>query len=441
MVDLIEPRAAALLFTTHREAQQPGKRLPYLAFEELAGPGLHSEVGADGCRRSAWITTRGETVRLDWSLAHDTYIVRLSLGLPGTQPASAWSEVNRSLDDILSSVFSRPDQPLPWAATRIFSAQAARGIKSEDLHEVVSQLGLQVNSPSTPTAAEPTPFGWCWPLGAGEASLGAGHRVWQRWIAWITPRERAERVEAVFLQPLNQGLARIELYLHKSLHHARQHDSIRAALEEARVELQEGMLVALRTVSFKDIQREEPELEKISRKLMIFLAEKAQTEVLLNSLRSNQKSFLEHLERVKLETPAYAGQAALIQRSIEQLETDLTNAQAVAESSYTFQDIQRSIESNRIERAGVLLGGAAAILAGLAIFNNFLDIWNLSVEKSGLTLPDPWLRALLGALAAVFWPLGAYQLVQRKWWRGGISLLIGVLSIILAVVFTVIVNS
>ena len=200
------------------------------------------------------------------------------------------------------------------------------------------------------------------------------------------------------------------------------------------------MLVALRTVNFQDIQREEPELEKTSRKLMIFLAEKTQSEVLLNSLRSNRQSFIEHLERVKLDTPAYASQAALIQRGIEQLESDLANAQAVADSSYTFQDIQRSIESNRIERAGVLLGGAAAILAGLAIFNNFLDIWNLSVEKSGLTLPTPWLRALLGALAAVFWPLGAYQLVKRQWWRGGVSLLIGVLSIILAVIFTIIVN-
>lgn len=271
--------------------------------------------------------------------------------------------------------------------------------------------------------------------------LDPGYPLWQRTLVWLVPQERAERVEAVFLQPLSQGVARIELYLHKSLHHARQHDAVRAALESARIELQDGMLFALRAVKFENVQREEPALEAISRKLMIFLAEKAQTEVLLNSLRSNLQSFNEHLERVKLDTLCYANEARLIQRSIEQLESDLANAQAVSESSYAFQDIQRSIESNRLERAGVLLGGAAAILAGLAIFNNFLDIWNLSVEKSGMTLPTPWLRALLGALAAVFWPLGAYQLVKRQWWRGGVSLLIGILSIVLAVIFTVIVNS
>jgi hypothetical protein len=441
MAELYEPCVTALFLISQREAQKPGKRLPYLTFEDTAGPDLRSEVGADGCRRSIWPAANGETTRLDWSLAHDTHILRLSLSRSGPQPASSWSDLNRGLEEILNSVHSSSDQPLPWAATRVFTAQAARAAKTEELQGLIAQLSRVVAGPVPPGAAEPTPFGWCWSLGAKELSIGADHRLWQRWLAWVVPQERAERVEAVFLQPLNQGLARIELYLHKSLHHARQHDAVRAALENARVELQEGMLVALRTVSFKDIQREEPELEKISRKLMIFLAEKTQTEVLLNSLRSNQKSYLEHLERVRLETPSYASQAALIQRGIEQLESDLANAQAVAESSYTFQDIQRSIESNRIERAGVLLGGAAAILAGLAIFNNFLDIWNLSVEKSSMILPDPWLRALLGALAAVFWPLGAYQLVQRKWWRGGISLLIGVLSIILAVVFTVLVNS
>lgn len=441
MAELLDPRVTALLFISQRKALEPGMRLPYLAFEENAGSDLRSEVGSDGCRLSTWSLSSGDAFRLDWSLAHDTYILRLSLSRSGMQTASAWGGLNAVLEAMLNGAHLRPDQPLPWGATRIFSAQTARGVKSEELQGLIAQLCAQIEGPEAHGSAEPTPFGWCWPLGEKETTIGSDHELYQRWIAWMVPQERGERVEAVFLQPLNQGLSRIELYLHKSLHHARQHEAVRAALEKARVELQEGMLVALRTVSFRDIQREEPELEKISRKLMLFLAEKAQTEVLLNSLRSNQKSFLEHLARVKLETPAYAGQAALIQRGIEQLESDLASAQAVAESSYTFQDIQRSIESNRIERAGVLLGGAAAILAGLAIFNNFLDIWNLSVEKSSMILPDPWLRALLGALAAVFWPLGAYQLVQRKWWRGGISLLIGVLSIILAVVFTVLVNS
>ncbi len=441
MAELIDPRVTALLYYSLREAQTSTGWQPHAAFEEGAGENLQVEPSAADCRRSTWRSAEGDLACLDWVLAHDTGILRISLSRPGAQPAAAWSALNAALDDRLQNAHARSDQPLPWAATCIFSAQAARGAKGEDLQALVSQTPGALSGLKPAGPGEPTPYGWCWSLGAQELATARGHSHWQRWLVWIVPQERAERVETLFLQPLNQGLARIELYLHKSLHHARQHEAVRAALEKARVELQEGMLVALRTVSFKDIQREEPELEKISRKLMIFLAEKTQTELLLNSLLASQQSFRKHLERVRLETPAYAGQTALIQHSIEQLERDLASATAVAESSYTFQDIQRSIESNRIERAGVLLGGAAAILAGLAIFNNFLDIWNLSVEKSGMLLPTPWLRALLGALAAVFWPLGAYQLVKRQWWQGGISLLIGVLSIILAVVFTVIVNS
>lgn len=440
MIDLIDPRATALQFYLLREVQHSGMRLPYLIFEEKAGPDLHIESAADDCRRSTWQTAAGDTAQLDWTVAHDTHILRISLTRTGAQPVSAWNELNTTLEESLNNHQAAPDQPLPWAATHVFSAQVGRGAQAEQLQGLINQLSIGKMGLSTGSTCDPTPYGWCWTLGMQELNIAREQPIWQRYLAWIVPQERVERVDQVFLEPLNQGIARIELYLHKSLHHIRQHAAIRSTLEKARIDLQDSMLVALRTVNFQDIQREEPELEKTSRKLMIFLAEKTQSEVLLNSLRSNRQSFIEHLERVKLDTPAYASQAALIQRGIEQLESDLANAQAVADSSYTFQDIQRSIESNRIERAGVLLGGAAAILAGLAIFNNFLDIWNLSVEKSGLTLPTPWLRALLGALAAVFWPLGAYQLVKRQWWRGGVSLLIGVLSIILAVIFTIIVN-
>ncbi len=441
MPELIEPRITALLFYSLREVQKPGKRPPYIAFEENAGAGKRVESAADDCRRSTWQTASGETVLLDWSLAHDTQILRISLGFSDIHSPAAWSDLDAALDRIVLAAQSMPDQPLPWAATHIYLARSSRGSKVEDMQVLVSLLTGQLSAPDTIIPCEATPYGWLFPFGMQTITIDSDHPVWQRSLAWIVPQERAERVEAVFLQPLNQGPARIELYLHKCLHHARQHDTVRAALETARIDMQEGMLVALRSVKFENVQREEPELEAISRKLMIFLAEKAQSEVLLNSLRSNLQSFNEHLERVKLDTPSYANESRQIQRSIEQLESDLANAQAVSESSYAFQDIQRSIESNRLERAGVLLGGAAAILAGLAIFNNFLDIWNLSVEKSGMTLPTPWLRALLGALAAVFWPLGAYQLVKRQWWRGGISLSIGVLSIILAVVFTILINS
>jgi len=441
MPDLFDPRVTALLLYFQGDVQKIGKQQPYIAFEEKAGEGIRSETPSADCRRSTWQFASGESAQLDWILAHDTHLLRVSLSFPGMQPPEIWSVMNANLENILTAVQSTPSQPEPWAATRIYYARTTRGARTDDLSAIIAQLAGSIPGVEQPLQVEPTPYGWSWPLGSGTSALAESRQLYQRRQAWIVPQERAARVDDVFLQPLNQGLTRVELYLHKSLHLARQHESIRSDLETARIELQDSMLISLRSVDFEKVHYAQPGMEQISRKLLVFLAGKAQMEVLLNSLRSNNQSYLEHLERVKLETPSHAVHSALIKRSIEQLESDLANAQAISDSSYAFQDIQRSVESNRLERAGMLLGGAATILAGLAIYDNFLDIWNLSVEKSGLLLPSPVLRVILGALAAVFWPLGAYQLVTRKWWRGGISLFIGVLAIILAIVFTVLINS
>ena len=97
MIDLIDPRATALQFYLLREVQHSGMRLPYLIFEEKAGPDLHIESAADDCRRSTWQTAAGDTAQLDWTVAHDTHILRISLTRTGAATVSAWNELNARL--------------------------------------------------------------------------------------------------------------------------------------------------------------------------------------------------------------------------------------------------------------------------------------------------------------------------------------------------------
>jgi len=438
MTELINPNVAAILFFSERELTQGGIKSPITTYVDMAGEsGTVEEDGAIN-KSFFWKLNETDTAKVDWNLAHDTQILRLSVLRAGNRPLADWSEQHIALEVLLKGA-QASGCPIPWGMTLLYSAGVKVSFTSDSFDEIQRIVAPEA-SDNQLSPCELTPFGFLWKPGARQQEMGGKRNMWVHILVLLTPTDRYERVQNVFLQPLTQGLSRIELYLQKGLHHTRQHEAVRSALESARVDLQEEMLVALRTVDFQQVHHEQQALEEVSRKLMIFLAEKAQTEVLLNSLRSNLQSFNEHLERMQLDTPIYTIQSTKIKREIEQLESDLVNVQAVSDSAYTLQDIQRSIEGNRLERAGVLLGAAAAILAGLAIFNNFLDIWNLSVEKSGLTLPSPWLRVLLGSAAGIFLPLGAYWAVKHLRWQAVLALLIGLVPIVLAVVFTVMVN-
>jgi hypothetical protein len=76
--------------------------------------------------------------------------------------------------------------------------------------------------------------------------------------------------------------------------------------------------------------------------------------------------------------------------------------------------MQRGIENNRLQRASVMLGTAAALPAGITIFNSFLDIWALILEGSGWSLPPIELRMGIGALVGVSWPLATYWAIERR---------------------------
>jgi hypothetical protein len=446
MTSLHEPAVSMLLLFSVEDARseeaEPLCR-PWEGHDWLA---LELEADEPDCQRYVGQMRDGTPCRLTWGLAHDTHLLRLTLSLPGAQTPAAWAKLQRLLDTVVERAWEDgPEGPYPchpWAATRLYHALVSASTETDEVQTVVSDpAGLGLDSDDA-ERADPTPCGWMWSMRAGWESMtaGEGARYWVRSLALLTPQDRANRVRTFYLDPLTQGFARIELYLHKGLHHARQHEATRAELEGAGIELQNAMLVALRTTDFSQLHREQQELEEIARRLMDFLAQKTQAEVLLNSLRCNLQAFTEHLERVKLESSLYAGQAARLARHIEQLESDLCNARAVSESTYVFQDIQRGVEAARLERASFLLGGAAAVLAGVAIYNSFLEIWKLVVEGSGLELPWPWLRVVLGTLAAVSWPLGAYWAVQRRKARAAVALFVGLLTVAAAVISTLLVS-
>ncbi len=404
---------------------------PALALQPAKG---HSEG-----QRCAGQTPDGATCQVDWTLAHDTHLLRVTLRLPGEQPPSAWTRLRHSLDEWVGQV-QVSAQALPWAATYLAHGIVRGGTQAAAAALVADASGLGLE-PADVVRAEASPYGWLWVRGQSWVQRpGTQEAHWQRELILLTPQDRAQPARALFLEPVNQGLARIELYLHKSAHHARQHEAVRTALEGATSALQGQMLATLHSGDLERPHERSAELDRVAHRLMRFQVQRAQTEVLLNSLRNNLEALNQHLDRVKLETAHYSQQAAQLARQAEQLESDLRNARIVSESTYVFQDIQRAAEATRLERSTYLMGAAAALLAAVAIFNSFVDIWNIVMEGSGLSMPAPWLKALLGALAGVGWPLGAYWAIGRRWGRAAVALGVGFAAMALAVAATVWVN-
>jgi len=368
---------------------------------------------------------------------HDTLILQAMFAM--NAEAQPWETLVAAYNRILGWIIENQRKKIPWAVSRLFHTVFPPGESHRYLHQTADSLSENIQ-PGKPTGKqEQMPYGWFWSFEEGFIDQQRP-KTWQRDLLLITPQARAEKVDSLFLNHPHQGLIRLELYLQKCKHLARQHNSIREALNRDISLLREEMLEHLVASDFNRIHEEPRLMEKMSRQLMRFLTQKATVEILLNSLRGNQALLSEHLESVKLESPHYDEQQAWVSRQAEQIESDLRNAGVVQESVYSIQDIQRGAEASRFERASYLLGYTAALLAGISLFNSFLDIWSLVLENSPWMLPAAWLRITLSLVGSVAIPLAATWLIARRKWQALVATLVSLVTVAAMVLVTILSN-
>lgn len=431
MTHLLTPSLSLLLFFAERRLAGVQPELPLV--KHL---GLSAEM-EEGERHYRGMLEHDLTCDVRTTLAHDTLVVRCDLTLSGDHPAEAWERLSQRGMALLEMLDKAGHGSL-WAVTLIYYAVLPAGLEPAALPDLLVGLPLPASMPNP--SFEKTPYGWLLMLEDGADKKAPPLAYRRRSLLLLVPQERAGKVMQYFLSPLRQGVARIERHLQKALHHADLQQESSAALGQAILQLREGMSGAISTMDFSDLYHEARELERVSTLLMSFLNQKAHAELVLHSLRINVQDFSTALEEVKLVTPLYEREKQYLARRIEQLESDLEYARVVSESTYAFQEMQRGIENNRLQRASLMLGTAAALLAGITIFNSFLDIWTLILEGSDWVLPPMGLRMGIGLLAGVAWPLATYWLIVKR--RAMIVLWIGlgVLSFALAILSTVWVN-
>lgn len=430
------PQTPGLSLLLLFRARQPRGERPETALVKHLG--LQSENVSEAERDYHGVLEGGWNCHVRALLAHDTHVVRCDLTLDGSlPPAKAWEGLTQRGNSLLDS-YAADSETSPWAATWLYQAILPPGLLPDALPDEFPALGA-FQSPSTP-AMDATPFGWLSLLGEGERRLKTQSACWERRLLLLVPAEREEKVRRSFLNPLTQGWARIERHLHKAAHHTRLQQEVSKALREEILRLREQLTIAASTMDFTDIYRESRELEQVSTALMTFLNQKAHSEMVLQSLRINLHDLNIALEEVELDTLLYEREKGRLMQSIKQLQSDLDYARVTTESTYAFQEMQRSIENNRLQRASLMLATASALLAGIAIFNSFLDIWTLILTNSAWNLPPIGLRMALGLLAGVSLPAAAYMLIERRYRALVLWGCLAILSVVLAALSTIWIN-
>ena len=426
-----------LFYSENALSKKPDERPDQLFAKRLM---LQKEPDQTGVGCSQGVLNDEISVVMESCIAHDTLMLRLSLSLVEPLVLGFWQRLVEAWALFQHDHLSGGSSVQPWGLTRLFHVSVVGRGSSSGLIDQQHTLEVLLDVSPSANAPDTTPYGWFWMIKEDWGKLEDGHRFWGRDLLLLTPEDRSEKVKSYFIQPFASGLSRIELYLQKSKHHARQYEAISANLNRAMVTLQNEMTGHLGGLDFSKIYREPVELERISQYLMRFLAQKAAVEILLNSLRNNFIEFQEHLELVKLDNPLYELDKCKLERQIEQIESDLQNAQVIQDSTYALQDIQRAAEGSRFEHASYLLGVTAALLAGIGLFNSFLDIWSLALENSGWQLPASWLRILLSLLASIAIPLAAIYLVGRKKKHATVMILVSLVSVAVMVLSTILTN-
>jgi len=372
--------------------------------------------------------------------AHDNLILQLMLNLPEEDCEQPWHTLKASFEDICDAIFHSDQGYMPWAISRLFFGCAASPPSGSNLIEHYTKFCQQTDHRQNKRQPTTTPFGWLWMVKEEEFPVQHKKQGFERDFFLVMPENRFEKVKSFFIDPLIQGFTRIELYCQKCKHLARQHDDAQLEFSRTIKILQNEFLEQIRISDFSQIHAEPVLMEKMSRQLMRFSAQKAAIELLLASLRNNLGSMGDHLKRVKLDAPVYVHEIAKLDRQIEQIEVDLHNADVIQEGTSAIQEIQRSTEGSRFERASFLLGGSAALLAGISLFNSFLDIWSLILDNTTWIMPPAWVRISLSLFASTAISLEALWLISRKKPHWIIGLLVSIAALCAMFLSTCVLN-
>jgi hypothetical protein len=367
--------------------------------------------------------------QIDWKIRSTTVLLRMTASRPSSRSCADLVELRRLVDGVAAEAQQHAKYRPPWAVAICYHGVLPTGTTAQAAQDCLAQLDLE---PGALLPCDETLYGFLWQ----SAARADGASVWRHTLVLLTPEERVSATRRSFLDPFEQGLARIELYLAlcgRLRHEYEMCDpeqadcSMSEVLEQCRQELErQAHAKEVHELVGRPLRQAQPPLEALAESQMEYLTQRERAEVQLHDLEVNRRNLVYHLQWARLATGdaasaagsagarSYAIQVQHLEQAAEQIRADLALGRATLDCASASLDILRAAEANQLQRYSFLFAAAAMLLAAVTIFNSFLDIWNLSTQGTALNMPAPQWRVLPALVAAISGPVAAYDLVNGR---------------------------
>lgn len=430
--DLQNPSVSILIFALAGHNPQNESELFCNIVAQHDEFALTREIKTEGFLKYTGQRLDQKICQMTWTLAQDSHLIRLTLTQPGEHTPSSWDLLRTSIQDTADSLLENIEKDNRLAVTYLYQTTLKEDADIKELPEWFLEEVKEGDNGLTNSSAGY--FGWLWILDDIDSDMQNSFGLSERRLVFLIPTSRISSIEKTLIAPLDQGIARIELYLQKGLYHWRSYLAVRAEFIKLRSDLESSIDLVLKALDLSLPYREQQEMEEIAHMMMALLKTKGHVQILRNSLENNVRNCNRHIDAIKLDSILYEQSIARLQNGMTQIDIDMRYIDATFDTVKTIREIQHDTEASRIGRSSFLLSGAAALLAAVTIFNSFLDIWDLAIGGTGLNLPNPAWRVFLGITVAINLPLAAYWWMEQRKKRALVASALVVLAILGAVI-------
>jgi len=324
--------------------------------------------------------------KLDFALANDVYLLRLTLTQLDCRDFSDWQNLRTLADKSYEKIITPSYKP--FAITYLYHVAVPGHANKQESQDTIKTTLQDYDFKGE---AQTTTWGWIWHIEKKEESTQLQiHNLVA--LVWKPDKEVASKV---FLDPLESGSigwSRIELHRHNTLYYVRLYEEKVRQLDEIAKEIN-------RQITTYESDTESTEIiESIENNLIKLIRKKMTAEMDIgNAEEASWRTFDEKIRAARLET-LYEDDRDKLKHKIEQGKMYLTYVERVQNAAEPIQNIWSRRQADRLQQANSLLGIAVAILTVASVIDSVLDIWNLLVTNydGGFSQPHPLIRVLWG---------------------------------------------
>jgi len=234
--------------------------------------------------------------------------------------------------------------------------------------------------------------------------------------ALISQTSLEDRVKEEFLFVKDRGFLRLESYLHKEYDQIRGCRNNRKELFKSLKELDEKAIEMINAINIQSPPTHKPKLNEVSERYAKFVAMIAKVSTLRNVIQTNILNYKKHVDLLpKRDEYIFDLHLKRFEREERQIKFDLNRCKSTINSVSTGLELLRSTDSAKMQKQGLIMQAALAVLEVVFVLYTSISLWKIVVDDSVWRDISPLSKLGFGITLAVTLPLFAHFLVGKKW--------------------------